>query len=150
MHNNSYWLGFLTFVLVATLWIGGKTTYQVYRTLSLSETTKPQSLMLSVKKKSSSSFYPVAQYTYLVGGREYQGKFALTRLKYLREEYLEMDLPKIQKERSWTIYYNPTNPSQSSLEHLIPYKNIAYSAILVGLFGYFIWLGMTAGSRKFL
>lgn len=141
MHRNPVWLGFLALICLATLWIGGKTTYQVYQTLSMSETTKPQSLMLSIKKKSSNSFYPRAQYAYLVAGKEYQGRSDLVDLRYLREEFLEKDLSKIQTERSWTIYYNPANPASSSLEHKIPYKNIAYSAIMVGLLGYFLWLG---------
>jgi len=145
MHRNPYWLGFLACVFLATLWIGGKTAYQLMNTLNLSKTTAPTSLMLSITKKSSSAFYPTAAYSYEVDGRSYEGRSLLEELKYLRQEPLEHDLNRIRTERNWIVYYNPANPSHSSLERNMPYKNIAYSVIMVGLLGYFVWLGFIAG-----
>ncbi|NGX58294.1 MAG: hypothetical protein K940chlam3_01199 [Chlamydiae bacterium] len=142
MNKNPYLLGFLCLILVATLWIGGKSAWGVYRYLHLSQVTSPETLMISIKKKSSNHYIPTVQYNYQVKGKEFQGKQDLNHIKYFREEYLENDLSKIKKEEKWTIYYDPANPSRSSLKREFPYKNVAYSFIMVGLLGYFIWLGI--------
>jgi len=149
MHRNPYWLGFLGIVLIATLWVGGKTTYQLMRTLGMSEITAPDTMTLTIKEVSSNAFIPVADYTYSVDGNLYRGKQELTHLDYMRETALKDDLPSLLNDKKWVVHYNPASPGTSSLTHVIPYKNIAYTAILMGLFGYFLWLGTIAGSGRY-
>lgn len=133
--------------MIATLWMGGKTAWQINRFLHLSSSKTPHELTFTVKKVSSDNFIPIVHYRYHVKGKEYQGQEELSHMKYFRQEYLEKDFSKIQKEKIWTLYYNPARPKISSFVREFPYKNTAYSFILIGLLGYFFWLGSYAHNK---
>ncbi len=147
MHKNSLWLGLLAIVVLAAVWFAGKASWEVASFYSLSEKTKPHTTTLSVKKNSKSSYYPEVRYSYVVNGNEYQGREDLRSIDYFRKEFLEEDLPKIQAERKWVVWYSPKSPHRSALERNFPFKSIFYACVMTGIMIYFIWLGVYVGKR---
>jgi hypothetical protein len=141
MHKNPVWLGLLGIICIAALWFAGKASWDVYQFYSISERTQAGMVALSVKKKSRNSYYPVARYSYHVDGKEYQGIEEIPSLVYYRKGHLEKDLPKIKKERKWAVWYSPDSPYRSSLSRSFPFKNVFYGFLMIGIFGYFLWLG---------
>lgn len=140
MKPATIWTTFLLILSVSALYFGGSALYQLHRYYATSSETKPALFELSVKKIHSDLYIPEARYTYEVNGKLYQGVETLSEYGYFREEFLEKDLPNIAKEKKWVIHYNPSSPSVASLFRNYPFKAIAYGAIMIGLFFYFLYL----------
>ncbi len=147
MHKNSLWLGLLGIVVLATVWFAGKASWEVYSFYSLSGITEPHTIALSVKKHSKNSYFPSVRYSYNVNGNEYEGREDLRSINYFRKKFLEEDLPKIQAEREWVVWYAPKSPHWSALESDFPFKSIFYACIMASIMIYFIWLGVYVGKQ---
>jgi hypothetical protein len=90
-------------------------------------------------EKSSSQFALRASYTFNVQGKTYQGKTILSKPYHLNRISAEKQV-KIYTAQQWPVWYQPSHPKNSSIEHIFPFKKCFYSFMLLGIFFYFIYL----------
>jgi len=147
MHKNPLWLAFLAFVCVVMLWYVGSALYRLQEYYALSATTKVDVRDWSVKEIASDQFAPFARYTFTANGKMYEGQSALEYPIYRNAASMEKELPNFSL-KTWSGWYNPANPQQSSLKKVFPLKESISGVVMLGLLLYFIWLGYYVAKKQ--
>ncbi len=91
-----------------------------------------------VIEKSSSQFALKASYTFHVQGQIYNGKTTFSKPYHLNRLSAEKQI-KIYTAQEWPVWYQPSHPKNSSIEHIFPVKKCLYSLIVLGIFFYFVY-----------
>lgn len=140
MHSNLLFRAFLICVFLITIWYTITAIYRYHNYSSLSGQTRPLSMQFSVKEVAEDEFYLEASYTFQANGRSFTGKSDWPRMPYLNRWAAEKDEPYIEKTHQ-TVWFDPQNPKNSSLQNNFPFKECISAIFLWGLFLYFVWLG---------
>jgi len=90
-------------------------------------------------EKSSSQFALRASYTFNAQGKAYRGKTTFSKPYHLNRISAEKQI-KIYANQQWAVWYQPTQPKNSSIEHIFPFKKCLYSLTVLGIFFYFVYL----------
>jgi hypothetical protein len=86
--------------------------------------------------------YPIqASYSFSVGKQKYKNSFIFKK-PWSWNELSALALLKEKAKKEWTVFYNPNNPSQSSLENSFPYSILFRTLICYTVFVYFILFRM--------
>lgn len=145
MHKNRLWLGLLTFILLCFIWFLGGSVIDHYRYNRLNSHTYAKEVHWSMLSKKSDLFFVQARYRYQVDQQEYEGVGTLSST-YRNSWGVEKSIQE-RREQPLLIWYDSKNPSFSSLQKQFPYKSWLYTAILGGIFIYFIWIGFRVANR---
>lgn len=140
MHNNRFWLGFLTFCTAVTLWYSGNALYKMYHYSRLTAQTSVQDTKWSVQKISDEMFVLKSAYVFAVNGKAYAGATKFEHDYYRNQWGAEQAIAAFTKTYN-RVWYSPSNPDYSSLQKSFPTKECISAAILVALLLYFFWLG---------
>jgi hypothetical protein len=148
VHKNVFWRAFLLVVTLTTLIYSGIATYRYHAYLSLSA-KQPLTGPISwdVEEKSSEDFILISNYTYQVNGLSYSGETKWSDTPY-RNGWAAQQAIEVSAKESFTVWYDPSDPSYSSLQKHFPLKECVYAVFLWGLLLYFVWLGYYAGSYR--
>lgn len=136
------WHIVLFVVAIATLWMGGKSLYQFWGYMSLSHSTKATTTEWRAMKVDESKYFLEATYTFKVKGALQRRVEVLKKPVYLNS-YGAQDGINEAKERTWTVWYNPSNPSQCTLMRELPWKGALYALMSLLIFFYFLWRFLT-------
>jgi len=147
MNKNPVWLGMLAIMLVAFCIFAFIAFYQLHTYYSLSEKTNPSKIEWFVEELSSDDFRVGATYSYVIKDQEYTGE-TIFRDKRFRNPMTADDEWKLKSAKISDVFYNPANPSESSLEKHFPVKNLLYASFLFLLFLYFLGLGIYTGAFR--
>jgi hypothetical protein len=141
MHKNPVWLAFLFLILLGTLSYTGKAFYHAYTYLKLSSETDAVTTSWSVQSDVEGDYTPYAHYTYVVKGTPYQGNTLFTENGTANPLAAE-DVIKELAATPHKVYYQPSDPSYSSLHKKFPLKECISAGVLWALALYFFWLGV--------
>lgn len=147
MHTNILWRAFLIVIFAITLFYSGSALYRYYVYKSLSAVTVPKVLEWNIVKEMDARYILETAYQFVVAGKEYQGT-AVWHDEIFVNEYGAQEAIEESNGKRWEVYYNPSDPEESSLQRKLPAKEGLYAMFLLGLFLYFLWLGYYAGSYK--
>lgn len=140
MHKNPAWLAFIGFFALVMLWYGSSALYHSYQYYNLKAHVKAEIQTWSSKEVASEEYAPYAHYTFKVGDKEYKGESSLGFPIYRNPWAVEDELPKIATNE-YQVWYNPSDPTQSTLHKKFPTKETVYAIALLCLLLYFVWLG---------
>jgi hypothetical protein len=89
-----------------------------------------------VVKKSSSSYPIRGSYHFKFQGKNYQGSSVLSPPYHLNRPSAEKAIFNLEKKK-WIVWFDPHQPTFSSLEKALPVKKIIYALIALGVSLYF-------------
>ena len=88
----------------------------------------------------------LATYTFMAHGTVLEGKTQLARPLFRNERSVDAVLQEL-KERPWTVWYSPQHPERATIDKHFPMRETLVALFLLGLFVYFIGLGIYVRSR---
>jgi hypothetical protein len=147
MHKNLIWLSFLAFVFLMMLWFTAIALYAFYSYHQLKVQTTVSSIDWDIQQRSEDAYFFIAHYQFLFQGHTYSGTTSFPNDIYLNRWTAEQDL-KAGRGKQWKVWFDPSYPNHSSLEHHFPVKQIFSAVCLCGLFLYFLWLGFYVSRFK--
>lgn len=139
MRSNLFLAILISLIGMCALYYSGHTLVSVYRYLRLSENTPVSSIEWSVHTINGDAYAPKATYSFIHNDSSYNGETVWS--EYDRNPLVARDSIKKLKTLSWSVWFNPNNPSFSSLQRKFPFKDFFSSLILWGLVLYFFSLG---------
>lgn len=132
-------IAFIVIITIIVLGYAGAALYKVYQYNRLSAETNAENVSFSVKPHNDEKFFLHSSYYYKVNGKDYPGETTFTtayRNPYAAEEAMK-EISKNYK----TVWYDPSDPSFSSMDRSFPMKLVVYASILFAIWNYFIWGG---------
>ena len=147
MHQNRFWLAFLTVLTLIVLWYCGVAIYRTYEYIRLTAQTNAEVYEWAPKEISGDVFAAHAYYTFDVKGTQYKGEDVLPSPLYRNTWAIEQEIPKLSKEKR-IVWFDPTNPLHSSLQKRFPLKECVSAIVLLGLLLYFVGLGFYVARRE--
>jgi hypothetical protein len=146
MYKNKYWLIFLALILVGVFWYTATTVYSLYIYYSLSQKIPVSNMEWSTHKLFEERYAPQARYQFEFRGKSYSGEDILKEPIYRNSEAVDEIVPILSKQQ-WSVWFNPSNPSHSSLDKTFPLKESISLTILWALLFYFLGLGYYVAKR---
>ncbi|MBA3815852.1 MAG: DUF3592 domain-containing protein [Parachlamydiaceae bacterium] len=140
MHKNTIYRAFLLAVILVTLWYSGIAIYRYYNYGRLTAQASLTSSEWQIQEVAEDEFYLEATYKFSVRQQVYAGRTSWPREFYRNRWAAEKDIPYVQKHHS-VVWYQPSNPTHSSLQKKFPLKECLSAIVLWGLLLYFTWLG---------
>jgi hypothetical protein len=132
--NLSYPLTLLGSILFLIL--GSMAFFDLFSYFRLVAQTEAVTDHWKVVKKSSSSYPIRCIYHFEFQGKSYQGSSLLLPPHHLNRLSAEKAIIQLEKKK-WKVWFDPKNPSISSLEKAYPTKKIVYALIALGVTLYF-------------
>lgn len=140
MHKNQMWLAVLAVFALIALWFSATTGYELYWHASMMSKASPKGIQWKVYEKSRDRYALTAVYDFDVRGNIFEGKTSFQQLAFRNQAAAEQAISQYA-QKPWTIWYAALSPQHSTIQKAFPLKSCIYTAILWGLFLYFIWLG---------
>jgi len=147
MYKNRFWLLFLAFIALSTLWYTGIAAYRYYNYSRLETKAVPSSISWRVAEHGSDSYTLVADYQFPANGKSFTGTTDFSSDVYLNAATAQKYIPE-NAALPWKVWYDKNNPEYSTLEKNYPFKEYIYAIILWGILLYFIWLGFYIAKRQ--
>lgn len=144
--KNFVWLSLLILIIAASMWFVVRSGIELNHYMRLSQTAPAQIESLSLLKEGEDNFAVVLDFSFDANHQKFFGKTALKK-KYPNQWAADKSLKDLQKQ-SWTVWYNPKNPNEATLEKIFPFKSSLSAIILLALFLYFLCLGLYVKMRK--
>lgn len=145
MNHNPYWIIYLTLVAIIVTSYTGVTLFRVYQYARLTEQIDPEAISWSVNKIAEDDFTLHVFYEFNWKGKNYTGH--MDRGEHYLNPWASREALDKLNQTSFKVWFDPNNPSYSSLFKDFPLKYIVYTGILWLLFFYFIWLGYSVSRR---
>jgi Protein of unknown function (DUF3592) len=139
MLSKRFWTIFLTVLGLVALWYGSVMLYRVFEWNRLRAQPVLTKVLWTVQEQSSERFVLKADYSFEVDGKVYSGTHLFKDSPYRNAWGAEHALIAYQNQ-SWHAWFDPSNPTHSSLEKRFPLKDCVYAITLLGIFLYFLFL----------
>lgn len=139
--QKSIWV-FIIFIIVITIIILGYLSVAIFKYYGynrLKAETSAVNISFSVTPLNDEKFFLKGNYQYRVKDVLYSGETTFSTA--YRNPYAAEEAMKEISKNYRTVWYDPNQPSFSSLEKIYPTKQIVYAFILFALWNYFIWGG---------
>lgn len=140
MHSNRIWLAFLAVLMMIVVGYSAMALYRLYHYYVLSGTASASQIEWSTHRLSDDEYVVDAKYDFPVKGVAVNSESTLKDPVFRNAWAAEQAIKEYQK-RAWKVYYNPGNPTDSTLQKYYPLKECISASILWGLVIYFIGLG---------
>ncbi|MEM7174947.1 MAG: hypothetical protein AAF443_03325 [Chlamydiota bacterium] len=127
--------------ITAALWIGGSFGFDLYRYFRLSAATSGEIQSWEVEEYQPGKFAICVNYQFQIRKRRYNQKFHFSKPVY-RNPYIAEDHIKQWEKQDWKVWYDPRNPTVSSLQKLFPFKKGIHLILCMSVAVYFVWLKM--------
>jgi len=147
MSRNSYWLGYIFLILIVVLSYTVFTSYEIYQHSRLSQKTVPSSIKWSVHKAAEDEYVLNSHYSFSWNAKTYSGQMEDSE-QYLNEWASQEALEKMN-QRTFTVWFDPSDPTFSTLNKNFPIKYSVYAGLLWLLFIYFVWLGYSVKKKSY-
>ncbi len=144
MHQNNVWKGFLIFVALAALWFSVESLYKLYKYVRLDASTVSESIQWDIEEIGYDRFAPHGNYTFVVDGKPFTGESLLQETTYRNGWVVQEWIAKHSLEPV-KIWYSTSDPTHSALQKTFPTKECLSTALLWGLFLYFVGIGYYVG-----
>lgn len=132
------WYTLLTILALVGLGYAGPTLYRIYEWQRLQSQSLLTKVTWTIQELSDERFILEANYTFELRERTYSGvtlfKDKIYRNRWAAEQALNEDQNPERK-----VWFDPGNPSRSSLQKQFPLKDVVYSTVLMGIFFYFFY-----------
>jgi hypothetical protein len=146
MHKNILWKAFLAAIFVTTLWYTIVAVYRYNDYSSLQTQAPVTEIQWQTIEDSSESFSLQAHYRYEFNGKSFTGSSPWKEV-YRNSWAAEQDIKEFSKVK-WKVWIDPNHPDHSSLQKYFPFKECISSALLWGIFLYFLSLGFYVAKIK--
>lgn len=140
MHTNKIWLGFLGAITLVVIWFTWGTVSKLSTYYSLQRNTKVVESEWSILKIDEDIYRVEASFNFIFNDQKYNGYEIFENPEYPNPWAAEQALKQMESKQ-WYVWFSPKNPHISSLEKYFPFKSALSTAVLWGLWIYFIWLG---------
>ncbi len=139
MHQNPYWLAFLSCISLGVFIYTSYAGIQLYHYSRLNQPIPLVHIQWSILPFTEEEFAPQANYQFLLQGISYQGK-TIWPEHYLNQWAAQKAIEKLAAQ-SWNAWIDPQNPHNSTLQKKFPLKQCLSTIVLWLLMIYFIGLG---------
>ena len=139
MNRNVYWIAYLSIVATIVMAYTGFTIFNYYQYSRLTKQVIPETVSWSINKLAEDDFALHAYYEFNWNGKNYSGH--LDRGDHYLNAWASREALDKLNRSSFKVWFDPNDPSHSSLFKDFPLKFIIYTVILWLLLFYFIWLG---------
>lgn len=139
MSKNLLWMVLLLVIASCATGYSLLFAYRYYNYTRLTEKQQITSLEWNNVEKSSEEHVLIGKYTYTVNGILYGGETTKEGRPYFSAWAAKKAIDSLNKD-TFVAWYDPKNPNYSSLQKHFPLRECVYTAILWGLFLYFLWL----------
>ena len=136
---NIFWKIILAVAALIAFWFVGKSAYGFYHYYRLNAEAPATIEKWNLLQLSPSKFSYEVRYHFKDRGKQYEKKELLRSTIYPNKYAAEGDLKNL-KAQSWTAYYVPGHPQESSLQNSFPIKPPLYALLSLVIFFYFFWL----------
>jgi hypothetical protein len=130
---------FYSFLFVSSCYFTCKSANQLYCYNRLQSQQLCRVKKWDIKKNSDNKYSLIAYYNFKTDKKNYDGKTEFFSHIYLNHS-AAFDSLKILSKKKWQVWYSQKNPNISSIEKKLPYKNLTYTVMNIGIFFYFIML----------
>ncbi len=139
MNRNSYWFSYILLMLIVVLSYTGFTFFKIYEYSRLTQEVTPHSIHWAINKIAEDDYTLESVYGFLWNNKNYNGNTS-EGIHYLNAWASQEALERIN-QKTFTVWFDPHEPSFSTLDRSFPLKYAIYAGLLWLLFIYFIWLG---------
>lgn len=140
MHKNKIWLAFLALITLVVAWFIWGTVDKLRDYAAFTRASKTADIEWSVYSDSQNTYYLKGIFSFVDKAKKYSGETILFHESYSNPSAAERAIPQ-HIANNWKVWYDPDNPKNATLVKKFPTKELISTAILVGLWIYFIWLG---------
>lgn len=140
MVKNQVWLVLVLAVALATAYY---LTIGVQSLLYYSNTgtsAQPIELTWNYRKIGSDTYAPVAAFSFFHQQAAVKGETQLSRPLFRNAAAADQVLRDLEQQE-WSVWYNPKNTKQATIERRFPIKDTLSAITMLGLLVYFIFLG---------
>ncbi len=121
------------------LYFGAVFSYKLYSHFSLSKKVLASVESWEVVEVSGSKFFVSADYIFDLNSKKVSGRYLFPKPIFPNKSVAERNIQGL-KNLEWDVWYRPSNPKISALQHNFPYKAAIHFALAVIVLLYFIWL----------
>ena len=146
--NRKLWVFLIVVSTTALVYFAIPALSDLLRFFSLKSQVQADTINFKVVETQNSVFQIEANYSYTINNQLFSHKEVLTSPAYDNPYQVKKSLLETDHE-SWKVYFNPKNPSQSSLQREISKKKLIDFSLSLGIFLYFLFLG-DVQSQNFL
>ena len=134
-----FWAVLVVLTALVSVWFFGVATHKLWRYFSLNAQTKAEVYEWVVVEESSSKFVVASAYRFQVKERGYKGKTYFADPYYLNAESAENSIKRMGK-KEWDVWYNSKDPTDNSLQKMVPFKVCIQFILVLGVGIYFFFL----------
>ena len=136
---NKFWIVLVTISSLVALWFSGLAMKGLWDYSRLDAITQAEILEWKVNKKSSDAFAIEAMFSFQASGQEFHGKTIFLKPYFLNAPSAQRAIKDL-KGKTWTTWYNSSNPSVSSLQKNFPFLPCIQAFLTLAVTLYFIFL----------
>lgn len=140
MHRNKIWIAFLTLITFAVIWFTWGTANKLKDYLTYTASSDILDINWKIHKINEEKYDLEAVYSYKIDDKIYQNKIIINQEIYQNPWAAEQAVTQ-QVAKKWKAWYDPNSPTHSTIVKTFPMKELISTAVLLGLWLYFIWLG---------
>ncbi len=143
MHNNKVWLLLLGVIAATALFF----SFRAGRDLWHYQRTDAEGWISEIKwsiVEEGRHYIPQASYTFQVNSVTYSGQEPL-EIEWQRNVWSAEQRIKELSAYKWKVWYNSSDPMESTLDRSFPWRSVIYGILTVALSAYFIGLGLYVG-----
>jgi hypothetical protein len=142
MHRNPVWISFLGIMVLLTAFFCFTAVKGVWIWGAYSEKIEVKVLNWEIIQTKSGDLQPVLSY---LRSEEGINKIftSLYKNKLFRNEWAANKfLDEVKNISAWPVWVRPNQWGDAKLTRSFPWKAVIYALFLLGILGYFIWLGV--------
>lgn len=119
-----------------------------YQFFSLRKTVEAKSLHLSIIETPRQEFKILADYSYLVDGKEFNGKDTMNNVIF-NNPYQAKKVIEETKDKNWLVFYRSQRPEISRLQKEFSVQTLVRALLGVGVFIYFTFASEFQAQKRF-
>lgn len=141
MHRNPVWIGFLGIMLLLTAFFCFTAVKGVWVWSAYSEKIEVRVLNWEIIQTKSGDLQPVLRYLMSENGTNKIITSSYKNKRFRNEWAANKFLDEVKNISTWPVWVRPNKWEGAKLTRSFPWKSVVYAIVLLGIMGYFIWLG---------
>jgi hypothetical protein len=143
MQKNTAFLALIVTLTLIVFWYSGVFLYRYYNYIRLGAKAPTKEVTWTVDPRTDEQYLLKANYSFDANGQNFTGNTVLEERGYWNRYSAEKGVEEYSKKK-WYVWYNPSDPTYSSLQKNFPLKECVSAAIMWAIVFYFVWLGYYA------
>lgn len=140
MQKNTVWMALIATLTLIVLWYSGVFIYRYYNYIRLGAKAPAKEITWTVEPLTDEHYLLRGNYSFNAKNQVFKGSSVVEERGYWNRYSAEKGVEEFSQKK-WNIWYNPSDPTYSSLQKNFPLKECVSAAIMWAIVFYFLWLG---------